>query len=104
METEKFPINFFTNAKQFMVGCMLGKNPSVKSPELSLSFFKLKGQKIYGSGMEIKKKTEVKRIIIRTRYSLITDNETLIDNSFTDSDSQFKNLNLNRAQNEKSRN
>ena len=54
--------------------------------------------------MEIKKKTEVKRIIIRTRYSLITDNETLIDNSFTDSDSQFKNLNLNRAQNRKSLN
>jgi hypothetical protein len=39
----------------------------------------------------------------RTRSSLITDNETLIDNSFTDSDSQSENLNLNRAQNKKSR-
>ena len=53
METEKFPINFFTYDKQFR---LLGDNPSVKPPELSLSFFKLKGQKIYGSGMEIKKK------------------------------------------------
>ena len=39
----------------------------------------------------------------RTRSPLITDNETLIDNSFTDSDSQSENLNLNRAQNKKSR-
>ena len=39
----------------------------------------------------------------RTRSSLITNNETLIDNSFTDSDSQSENLNLNRAQNKKSR-
>ena len=39
----------------------------------------------------------------RTRSPLITENETLIDNYFTDSDSQSENLNLNRAQNDKSR-
>jgi len=39
----------------------------------------------------------------RTRSSLITDNETLIDNPSTNSDSQSESLNLNRAQNKKSR-
>ena len=38
-----------------------------------------------------------------TRSPLITNNETLIDNSFTDSDSQSENLNHNRAQKKKSR-